>query len=120
MRDRGESKVVVRDVFLAFHYLQRVRMRTQVDRTSCTAYLAADGAYAELVRYWRAGLDGESHCSTVATSFEFNWHDKYGDRTLLKMQIYVFVLQSLTSQLHTCLVLVIILFAVHVLTCLHA
>jgi hypothetical protein len=50
-------------------------MRSEVDRTPCTAYLAADGAYADLIRHDRAGLDGESYGAAVATSFEFDWHD---------------------------------------------
>ncbi len=66
---------VVRDVFLAFGNLQRVRVRSEVDRTTCTAHLATDGAHTELIRHWRAGLDGESHCPAVATSLEFDWHD---------------------------------------------
>ena len=50
-------------------------MRSDVDRTPCTAYFAADGAHAELVWYWRAGLDGESNGAAVATSLELDWHD---------------------------------------------
>ena len=50
---------VIRDVFLAFD-LQRVRMRSEVDRTTCTTHLATDGAQAELIRHRRAGLGGET------------------------------------------------------------
>ena len=50
-------------------------MRSEVDRTPCTTYFAADGAHAELVWHGRAGLDGESNGAAVATSLEFDWHD---------------------------------------------
>ena len=50
-------------------------MRSDVDRTPCTAYFAADGTHAELVWYWRAGLDSESDGAAVATSLELDWHD---------------------------------------------
>ena len=50
-------------------------MCSDVDRTPCTAYFAADGAYAELIWYGRAGLDSESDGAAVAASLELDWHD---------------------------------------------
>ena len=50
-------------------------MRSEVDRTPSTAYLAAYGAHAELVWNRRAGLDSESNGAAVATSLELDWHD---------------------------------------------
>lgn len=70
---------VVRDVFLAFGDLQCVRVCSDVDRAPCTTDPATDGAQTKLIRHWRAGLDSESHCATVATSLEFDWHDSIID-----------------------------------------
>ena len=39
-----------------------------VDGTPCTAYLAADGAHADLIWHGRAGLYGECNGVAVATT----------------------------------------------------
>ena len=65
-----------------------MRVRSEVDRTPCTAHLAAYGAQAESIQHRRAGLDGESHRPAVATSLEFDRYDDHhpyaGEGTLLR------------------------------------
>ena len=64
----------VRGVFLPLSDLERVCMRTEVDRSAGTAHLAADGALAELIRHRRTGLDRENNCPAMTASLELDWH----------------------------------------------
>lgn len=49
-------------------------MRSEVDRSTNTAHLSADGTQAELIWHWRARLYYESHISAMAASLELDWH----------------------------------------------
>jgi len=49
-------------------------VRSEVDRSTNTAHLSADGTQAELIWHRRARLDSESHCSAMAASLELDWH----------------------------------------------
>ena len=52
-----------------------MRVRSEVDRSTNTAHLTADGTQAELIWHWGARLDYESYFSAMATSFELDWHN---------------------------------------------
>jgi hypothetical protein len=69
-----EKSSSARDVSFSLGDLECVRVRSQVDRSACTAHLAADRAHTELIWHRCAGLDRESHSSTMAASLELDWH----------------------------------------------
>jgi hypothetical protein len=66
--------ILSRDVFFSLNDLKCVRVRSEVDRSTSTAHLSADGTQAELIWHWRARLDCKSHCSAMAASLELDWH----------------------------------------------
>ena len=71
---KPKEKLSARDVSFSLGDLESVRVCSEVDRSTCTAHLAADRAHTELIWHRCAGLDRESHSSTMATSLELDWH----------------------------------------------
>jgi hypothetical protein len=69
-----EKSSSARDVSFSLGDLECVRVCSEVDRSACTAHLAADRAHTELIWHRCAGLDRESHSSTMAASLELDWH----------------------------------------------
>jgi hypothetical protein len=57
-------------MFIAPEHLERVRYAAQIHAPAVSAYLAANGACAQLVGYRRVGLKFELDTAALAASFE--------------------------------------------------
>jgi hypothetical protein len=71
---RIKGKSFIRYVSFSLGDLERMCVCSEVDRSACTAHLAADRAHTELIWHWCAGLDRESHSSAMTTPLELDWH----------------------------------------------
>lgn len=68
-------KSLIRKVSFSLGDLKRVRMRSQVDRSTYTTHLPTDTAHTKLIRHRCARLDCERNSTTMATSLELDWHE---------------------------------------------
>jgi hypothetical protein len=90
-----------RDAFFSLGDLERVRVRSEVGRSTRTAHLSADGTEADLIWHRCARLDCESHRSAMAASLELHWHGFIERRSEALLQVQLLLKRRSRLQTRT-------------------